>query len=65
MKSSRGFTLTEGIAAPDEIDSITVVETDLGIDLQIWLRPVAEGRLTARRRTMAGPVGCGLCGIAR
>ena len=60
---ARGFTLTEGIAAPDEIDSITVVETDLGIDLQIWLRPEAEGRLAARRRTMAGPVGCGLCGI--
>jgi FdhD protein len=50
---ARGFTLTEGIAAPDEIDSITVVETDLGIDLQIWLRPEAEGRLAARRRTFA------------
>ena len=60
---ARGFTLTEGIAAPDEIDSITVVETDLGIDLQIWLQPEAEGRLAVRRRTMAGPVGCGLCGI--
>ena len=60
---ARGFTLTEGIAAPEEIDSITVVETDLGIDLQIWLQPEAEGRLAVRRRTMAGPVGCGLCGI--
>ena len=60
---ARGFTLTEGIATPDEIAGITVVETDLGIDLQIWLRPEAGGRFAARRRTMAGPVGCGLCGI--
>ncbi|MCA3557136.1 MAG: formate dehydrogenase accessory sulfurtransferase FdhD, partial [Rhodobacter sp.] len=60
---ARGFTLTEGIAAPHEIAEITVVGTDLGIDLQIWLHPEAGGRLAARRRTMAGPVGCGLCGI--
>ena len=58
-----GFSLTEGIATPDEIESVTVVETDRGIDLQIWLVPHAEGRLAKRRRTMAGPVGCGLCGI--
>lgn len=58
-----GFSLTEGIAAPDEIDTITPVETAKGIDLQIWLRPEAEARLTKRRRTMIGPVGCGLCGI--
>ena len=58
-----GFSLTEGIARPDEIESVTVVETDRGIDVQMWLKPVAEARLTRRRRTMAGPVGCGLCGI--
>jgi FdhD protein len=58
-----GFTLTEGIARPDEIESITPVATDMGIDLQIWLAPRAEARLAERRRTMAGPVGCGLCGI--
>ncbi|TXI02635.1 MAG: formate dehydrogenase accessory sulfurtransferase FdhD [Pseudorhodobacter sp.] len=58
-----GFSLTEGIATRDEIDSIDVVETDLGIDLQIWLKAPAEERQRARRRSMAGPVGCGLCGI--
>lgn len=58
-----GFSLTEGIATPEEIDSVEVVEADLGIDLQIWLKDVAEARQTARRRSMAGPVGCGLCGI--
>ncbi|OYU38376.1 MAG: sulfurtransferase FdhD [Pseudorhodobacter sp. PARRP1] len=58
-----GFALTEGIARPEEIQSVEVVETPLGLDVQIWLEPQAEARLTKRRRTMAGPVGCGLCGI--
>ncbi len=58
-----GFSLTEGIAAPADIDSVEVVETPRGVDLQIWLRPQAEARLARRRRQMAGPVGCGLCGI--
>ena len=58
-----GFSLTEGIAQPAEIAEISVVETALGIDLQIWLHPEAEARETSRRRSMAGPVGCGLCGI--
>lgn len=58
-----GFALTERIATKAEIDSIAVVETADGIDVQIWLHPQAEARLATRRRTMAGPVGCGLCGI--
>ena len=58
-----GFALTEGIAARAEIDSINVVETIGGIDVQVWLHAEAEARLANRRRTMAGPVGCGLCGI--
>jgi FdhD protein len=60
---ARGFAISEGIAAPDEIDSITVVETGRGFDVQTWLVPAADARLAARRRVMAGPVGCGLCGI--
>jgi FdhD protein len=60
---ARGFAISEGIAAQHEIDSIEVVETDRGIDVQTWLTPAAEARLAARRRVMAGPVGCGLCGI--
>ena len=58
-----GFAMTEGIATPDEIDTVEVVEAPKGIDLQVWLHPQAEARLAKRRRTMAGPVGCGLCGI--
>lgn len=60
---ARGFTLTEGIATLDEIESIEVVETPRGLDLQIWLTEAAASRQAKRRRSMAGPVGCGLCGI--
>lgn len=58
-----GFALTEGIAGPTEILSVEVEPLPRGHDVQIWLKPEAEARLAARRRTMAGPVGCGLCGI--
>lgn len=60
---ARGFTLTEGIASLDEIERIEPVETPQGIDLQIWLTPAAAERQSRRRRSMAGPVGCGLCGL--
>ncbi len=58
-----GFTITEAIALPAEIQSVEVMETPRGIDLQIWLVDSAANRQAKRRRTMAGPVGCGLCGI--
>ncbi len=58
-----GFATSEGIAQADQIQSVEIVETALGIDLQIWVEGEAEARLATRRRTMAGPVGCGLCGI--
>ncbi|MDX5350994.1 MAG: formate dehydrogenase accessory sulfurtransferase FdhD, partial [Paracoccaceae bacterium] len=58
-----GFALTEGIARPEEILSVEVETVPRGRDVQIWLKPEAEARLAARRRVMAGPVGCGLCGI--
>lgn len=60
---ARGFLLTEGIADPAEVESIEVVETPRGIDVQIWLSEGAQARLEARRRSRMGPVGCGLCGI--
>jgi FdhD protein len=58
-----GFALSEGIAQPSEIETVEVAEVAKGLDVQVWLQPQAEARLAARRRTMAGPVGCGLCGI--
>jgi FdhD protein len=58
-----GFSLTEGIAAPGELGEIAIVDHGSGLDLQMSLAPQAEARLAGRRRSMAGPVGCGLCGI--
>ncbi|WP_439631126.1 formate dehydrogenase accessory sulfurtransferase FdhD [Shinella sp.] len=59
-----GFSLTEGIISdPSEIETIEVVAEDKGIDVQVRLADSQNDALTARRRHMAGPVGCGLCGI--
>ena len=59
-----GFTLTEGIiASSDEIEAIEVEDHGAGIDIQIRLKDQANTRFEARRRRLAGPVGCGLCGI--
>ncbi|WP_312797767.1 formate dehydrogenase accessory sulfurtransferase FdhD [Tianweitania sp.] len=61
---ARGFSLTEGIIAElDEIDFIEVEDAGAGIDIQIRLKDQANTRFQARRRRLAGPVGCGLCGI--
>ena len=59
-----GFSITEGIvSSPDEIDTITVEDAGSGVDIQISLKDTANRRFEARRRRLAGPVGCGLCGI--
>lgn len=59
-----GFSLTEGVVASlGEIEAITVEDAGEGIDIQIALKDAAGARFSARRRHLAGPVGCGLCGI--
>lgn len=59
-----GFSLTEGIiSSAEEIASIEVQDLGAGIDIQIRLKDSANTRFEARRRRLAGPVGCGLCGI--
>jgi formate dehydrogenase accessory protein FdhD len=59
-----GFSLTERIiAAPPDIEAIDVVPTADGIDIQMWLTKPRDAALAVRRRHMAGPTGCGLCGV--
>ncbi len=59
-----GFSLAEGIIArAGDVVSVEAIEAGEGIDVQVMLKDMAAEALTARRRRMAGPVGCGLCGI--
>ena len=59
-----GFSLTEGvIPSIDAIDSIDIVEEDMGIELRIWLKAPEAAGFLGRRRKIAGPTGCGLCGV--
>ena len=60
-----GFSLTEGII-PDlpAVSSLDVVSAGSGgTEVRLWLEAPATDRLAARRRRLAGPVGCGLCGL--
>jgi FdhD protein len=59
-----GFSLSERIIeATADIDSIEVIEQEIGIELRMRLREPHARALQERRRHLAGPTGCGLCGI--
>jgi FdhD protein len=59
-----GFSLTEGIVrAPDDIESLAVIDETIGIELQMRLREPVASAFQERRRFLVGPTGCGLCGI--
>jgi FdhD protein len=59
-----GFSLSEGIVrSPEDIESLDIVQLDDGIELRMWLAPSKADRLSERRRHIAGPTGCGICGI--
>ena len=63
---ARGFTLNEGIvsnlAEIEEIESV-ILEDGEGIELRLWIAPGRMAALERRRRRIAGPTGCGLCGL--
>ncbi len=59
-----GFSLTEGIVqSADEIEELDVVPVEQGIELRMWLAPERADTVTIRQRRLAGPSGCGLCGL--
>lgn len=59
-----GFSITEGIVErAQQISSIEVLESELGLEVRMWVDLDRQEYLASRRRAIAGPVGCGLCGI--
>ncbi len=59
-----GFSVTEGlISSPAEIRQLDIVEHAAGVELRMWLTEPQAAALSERRRHLAGPTGCGLCGI--
>ena len=51
------------VSSLDAIEQIDIVEEEVGIELRIWLKAPQAAEFLGRRRKMAGPTGCGLCGI--
>lgn len=59
-----GFAVTEGlIDAPEQAGEVEIVTSDAGVELRAWLKGERQEAYVERRRSMAGPTGCGLCGI--
>jgi FdhD protein len=59
-----GFSLCEGIiTTPAEILSFEAIVVDEGVECRMTLAAQTRAALAARRRRIAGPVGCGLCGM--
>ncbi len=59
-----GFSLTEGVVQrASDIEELEIVPIEQGIELRMWLAPERADRITLRQRRLAGPSGCGLCGL--
>lgn len=59
-----GFALSEGVIdSADQVEELELIDQPNGIEARFWLNADIGAALRARRRSMAGPVGCGLCGI--
>ena len=59
-----GFSLSEGIVRhPKDILALEVVNVTHGIELRMDLDAEQLAALTRRQRRLAGPSGCGLCGL--
>jgi FdhD protein len=61
---SIGFSLNEGVVErAADIENLEIIHLEDGIELRMWLAEPSASRVLARRRFLAGPTGCGLCGI--
>jgi FdhD protein len=59
-----GFSLAEGIiTTASDIEDLEIVLLPDGIEARMTLDPARLDALTRRQRRLAGPSGCGLCGL--
>ncbi|MGO4385930.1 formate dehydrogenase accessory sulfurtransferase FdhD [Microvirga sp. 2YAF29] len=59
-----GFSLSEGVISdPADLVSIEVVDHESGCEIRMRLSDRCAQAYQVRRRALAGPVGCGLCGV--
>ncbi|MGJ0509991.1 MAG: formate dehydrogenase accessory sulfurtransferase FdhD [Methylocystis sp.] len=59
-----GFAMTEGLVdRPEDAGEVEVLASELGLELRTWLGGDRQEAYAARKRSMAGPTGCGLCGV--
>ncbi len=59
-----GFAITEGLVdRAEDAGEVEILASDAGIELRTWLGGDRQEAYASRRRSMAGPTGCGLCGI--
>ena len=60
---AKGFSISENIVSDiEEIYSIEVNRTDVGIEIDISISNEAFNKLKDKRRNLIGRTGCGLCG---
>lgn len=59
-----GFSRSEAIISDaSDIEELEIVAAETGVECRMWIAPQRMARLEARRRSLAGPTGCGLCGL--
>lgn len=61
-----GFALAEGLAASADEVVVESIQASLeGVAISLSLPPASAGMLAARRRSLEGRSGCGICGMAQ
>lgn len=59
-----GFVLSERIVeGVEEIEGCEILAHEKGVEARLWIAEERARSMLNRRRAMAGPTGCGLCGI--
>ena len=59
-----GFSISEQvIETAREIDDLEIISVESRTQLRMWIGEPRMNALTERRRRIAGPTGCGLCGL--